>query len=347
MRNTSFLYFLMTALTFLLCVCAGNACAGDIQVAGTAAHQQEIRELLDQARQASSGESLARSITLLEKAYALDAFDPETVFMLGLAYCGNGEYERGIALLEDVHEMTGEPLTLEPLKNAYFMLGMRYTAEQKMIEAEDLFSRVIAIDSAHAKAYCNRGICRVINGKYAEALDDFSQARAGGFRSIEMELNRASALEKSGNADRAIDIYKELLAVEPGCAPAHYNAAVLLEKKAANQPDMARFINESINHYKRSVELDPSMYEAAFNLSRIYYARQNLSLAIVWIRKALEINDSLEQAHLLLAQLYFEKGAYNNALAQVELMEEKGYHFSEMDDIRSNIYSITGKETRK
>ena len=282
------------------------------------------------------------AIEIFERAKQGDPHEPELLYYLGICYCRVGDYEKGVENLEASYDLVIDPNILIPIKNAYFMLGLKQAKKQDYQLASKSFDRVIEIDPDDGKPFFNRGICNIALEKYAQALSDFDNAEAKGFTCIELKLNKAVALEKTGEVPKAISEYKIILNEQPLYAPAHYNIAVLLEEKVILSGEYDRYASDAIYHYKRALELDRGFYESSFNISRIYYAMGDVSMSIKWLKKCIKLNDNFPEAHLFLAKLYLEKGAYNNALAQVELMEKLGYDFKELNQMRNEIFQISG-----
>lgn len=306
--------------------------------------KQKALDLLEKGERAARSGQLDSAITLLENARSYASDIPEIVFNLGIAYCRKGEYEKGIKHLESAYIMTADESVLEPIKNAYYMTGIAYAKKKKYAEAEKAFSRVIQLDPNSGQAYFNRAVCRVILKHYDSALIDLNTALENGFESLELYLNKAVSLEKTGKPNDAAALYKKILETHPACASAHYNLATLLEQNFFKKGIYDHTTADAIYHYQRAIELDPQLYQAAYNISRIYSARNEVSSAIAWIKKCIEIKETFREAHLFLAQLYLKKKSYNNALAQIDFMEKKGYNFPQLAQMRQEIYQISGQK---
>ena len=291
--------------------------------------------------EAERGNSQA-AIEMMEKAKLDDPHEAELLYYLGICYCRIGEYAKGIENLEEAYNLIIDPNILVPVKNAHFMLGLKQAKNQDYQSALKSFNRVIEIDPDDGRAFFNRGICYITSENYDQALSDFDNAEAKDFTCLELKLNRAIALDKKGETQKAIGEYKLILHEQPLYAPAHYNIAVLFEDKIIKTGEYDRYAADAIYHYKRALELDRSFYEASFNISRIYYAMDEVTMSIKWLKKCIELNSNFPEAHLFLAKLYLEKGAYNNALAQVEKMEKLGYDFKELNQMREEIFQICG-----
>lgn len=310
--------------------------------------QEKINQLLHQGKTLAEAGNLKQSIKLLNKAKSYGNPTPELLFYLGISHCRLAEYDEGIDNLYSAYIISEDKNILEPLKNAYFMKGLSLSKKEKFTDAETCFSKVIELDNTGGRAYFNRGVCKIVSKEYQSALDDFKTAEQYGYTNKILDLNKAISLKNLKREEEAVSVYKAILTEYPLYAPAHYNLAILLEKNLFEIGDENK-INDAVYHYKRALELDVNFYQAAYNIARIYSKQKKLTLAITWIKKSIDMYEDNMSAHILLAQLYFQKKAYNNALLQIEKIYKKGYNPPQLKKIQDEIYQITGKQvnTRK
>ncbi len=69
----------------------------------------------------------------------------------------------------------------------------------------------------------------------------FDEAVLAGTTNALMHFNHAIALEDVGEETRAAKAYLAALAMEPGMADAHYNLALLLERRGDSQGALRHF----------------------------------------------------------------------------------------------------------
>ncbi len=333
---TKFICFLL----FVLCLTAENSTFG---ASAEQLDNEAINQLLQQGKAQAEAGNLKESIRLLNKAKKYTPSSAELLFYLGISYCRLAQYDEGIDNLLSAYKISDDKNILEPLKNAYFMKGLSLSKKETFSDAQKCFSKVIELDNTGGRAYFNRGVCEVVLKKYRSALDDFNHAEQYGYTNKILALNKAVSLKRLKRYTEAIDVYENILEKYPDYPPAHYNLAILLEKNLFQNDNDSR-INKAIYHYKRAIELDRTFYQAAFNIARIYDKLNNLTLAIKWIKKSIDINPDDPSAQILLAELYFQKKAYNNALLQIEKIHKTGYNPPQLKKIQDDIYKITGKQ---
>ncbi len=131
----------------------------------------------------------------------------------------------------------------------------------RFADAENLLARCLDLSSSFTAARHNYAVVLHRQGKSAAALEQVERLLAGepgnpGYRGLE-----AAVLARLGEFDRAIAVYEDLLAGYPGQARLwmSYGHAV---KTAGRQP-------RSIEAYRRSIELEPSLGEAYWSLANL------------------------------------------------------------------------------
>ncbi len=118
-------------------------------------------------------------------------------------------------------------------------------------------------------------------------------------------------LQKSEQAKKAIELYKQALITEPYFVEALYNLGncfVLLNKP---EPGMRSF--------RLALEINPSHPYILINLANIYQEENNLSLAEVYTRKAIEAHPLLASAHANMGGILQKLGRLKDA--QISLVK--------------------------
>jgi tetratricopeptide (TPR) repeat protein len=131
----------------------------------------------------------------------------------------------------------------------------------RFADAENLLARCLDLAPSFTAARHNYAVVLHRQGKSAAALREVERLLAGepgnpGYRGLQ-----AAVLARLGEFDRAIAVYEDLLAGYPGQARLwmSYGHAV---KTAGRQP-------RSIEAYRRSIELEPSLGEAYWSLANL------------------------------------------------------------------------------
>jgi tetratricopeptide (TPR) repeat protein len=102
----------------------------------------------------------------------------------------------------------------------------------------------------------------------------------------------------SGQFAVAIDLYKQLLQVAPGFAPAYNGLGLAVQNIAVQDSD------EAVNYFKKAIQYDPNFFQAYENLGRYYYKQQNFDQAKGYFEKALKIDANSVNCRISLGWIY-------------------------------------------
>lgn len=120
--------------------------------------------------------------------------------------------------------------------------------------------------------------------------------------------NLGIVLSEQGEADQAIEHYRQAVALRPDYAEAHYNLGRLLVNLGQ--------LNDAVAHYERAVAINPGDAEAQNNLGVTLYGMGRADDGIAHYRKALEIRPDYAEASCNLASALIAKGDLDGAIAR-------------------------------
>jgi tetratricopeptide (TPR) repeat protein len=120
--------------------------------------------------------------------------------------------------------------------------------------------------------------------------------------------NLGIVLSGQGEADQAIDHYKQAVALRPDYAEAHYNLGRLLVEQGQ--------FDDAIAHYERAAAINPADAEAQNNLGVTLFGMGRADDAIAHYQKALEIRPDYAEASCNLASALIAKGDFDGAIAR-------------------------------
>jgi protein O-mannosyl-transferase len=120
--------------------------------------------------------------------------------------------------------------------------------------------------------------------------------------------NLGIVLSEQGEADQAIEHYRQAVALRPDYAEAHYNLGRLLVE--------ARQVNDAIAHYEKAAAINPADAEAQNNLGVTLLGIGRVDDAIAHYQKALEIRPDYPEASCNLATALVAKGDFDGAIAR-------------------------------
>jgi protein O-GlcNAc transferase len=110
-----------------------------------------------------------------------------------------------------------------------------------------------------------------------------------------------------GNYDFAVKYIKSALEVDSSDSHAHYNLGIALQGKGD--------LDEAASAYRRSLELDALNADALVNLGIIYREKGQIEDAVTCLRHALELNPALAAAYNNLGIILKQKGLADEAIA--------------------------------
>ena len=118
-------------------------------------------------------------------------------------------------------------------------------------------------EASDSESYFLQGINAYTNGALQEAHDAFAECLKLQATRTDCMTNLASVLVDMGNDQAAEELYRAVLAVEPGHADAAYNLGLMLQDRGRSSEEA---MAEAVHLYKRVVTADPSRWDAWGNL---------------------------------------------------------------------------------
>ena len=235
-----------------------------------------------------------------------------------LAHLKNERYSEAIAQFKDIINRYSNFTT------AYCGLGRAYLGQGNLREAQNVTKRTLALDSSYQpackllkeikRAYYDRGLTRLKDEKYGEAITDFKGAISIDPVFTDAHSDLGHAYLGQGNLREAENEAEKVLRLEDNDYPP---ARELLEeiKRAYYDRGLTHLVDEkyseAITDFKGAINRDPIFKEAYCGLSRAYYRQGDLEDAENASQKALELDSSYQPAHKLLEdikQVNYDRG---------------------------------------
>ena len=236
-----------------------------------------------------------------EKALALEPAATRFHYPLALAYRGLGEEEK--AEMHLLKRGNGDARPFDPLMQDYYWL----------------------LESA--EAHYQRGILAMDAEEWRAAADIFRRGLALDPESATLQHALGLALYWMGDADGALTQFQELLQQEPGHVETHVSLGVLFAERELFSEALARFataakhdtsrvdahlgqaemlrnlgrLPESIQHWRRVVELDPTDLESWLQGANALLQIERYSEARDWLIEAREIHSEHQGLREMLA----------------------------------------------
>ena len=123
---------------------------------------------------------------------------------------------------------------------------------------------------------------------------------------LEEIFNLAVQNHKGKNLNSAIDLYNEVLKINPSNKDAHNNLGTLFQALGDNQ--------KAKSYYEKAIELNPAFDLAHNNLGALLDKLGNNQKAIGYFEKAIEINPAFTDAHVNLGNSFEKLKEYRKAI---------------------------------
>jgi protein O-mannosyl-transferase len=173
-----------------------------------------------------------------------------------------------------------------------------------------LFSHAVTVSPKNAVARNYLGFALAREGKYAEAMNQLTEALRLKSDYPEAHLNLGLVLDEQGRFQEAIRHFSEAVSIDPNSAKAHAHWAMALTRKG--------FLQEAKKHYSEALKIDPEDAEVHNNLGVTLYGEGKLQEAMHHYSEALRIRPEYADAQKNLAYLLRFMGQIPDEPARVQ-----------------------------
>ncbi|MGA3012335.1 MAG: tetratricopeptide repeat-containing glycosyltransferase family protein [Terracidiphilus sp.] len=212
----------------------------------------------------------------------------------------------------------------------------------RLEEAEQLYRKILAIDSRHADALHLLGMIEYQAGRLDAAAELIREAIAIHSKGASYYANLGTVLQAQGKLEDAEALYRQSLALKPQLVEVHVNLANVLqaqekldesvesyERALALKPDSAETLNNlgtarqvqgqmdaAIACYERALAIKPDYAEVYYNLGNAHRFLGRLDDAIAYYQRALTIKPAYPEAIYNMGNVLREQGKVDEALVQ-------------------------------
>jgi len=201
----------------------------------------------------------------------------------------------------------GKTILLPMTTPQAFALAQQHHKAGRLVEAEDLYRQILAVQPGHAEALHHYGIIAQQTGRHDLAIEWIGRALALQPDNPAAHSNLGEAYRTAGLIEEAIKSLQRAIQLRPDFPVAHFNLGNALK-------DQAR-LDEAIAAYRRALELKPDYLEALNNLGTTQRMRGDLDEAEAAFRAALRFQPQLLEAHNNLGLTLAEQGRLEEAVA--------------------------------
>ena len=172
-------------------------------------------------------------------------------------------------------------------------------------------------------SHYNMGNYQLSRGEAKQAVSSYQAALKLEPQAIMAMVNSSIAYAQMGENDKAEKSLKQALKMAPDNAAANFNMGLMKAEK--NELKTAE------NYLNKALKADPQMAQAAYNLC-IITAKDRISEAVTWCRKAADLRPSDPRYAYTLAFFLNQKGDRDEAVRTLQAIIEKypGHKDAEM-----------------
>ena len=307
---------------------------------------------------------IADAVPFLERAQRINPSSYDNGYDLSLAYLLTGR-------LADARQQIQELLKLKDTAELHNLLGEVEEKDGKFVQAANEYELAAHADPSESNLF-DWGSELLLHRTLGPAIEIFQDAvkrypesqriaiglgmalyAHGNYDDAVKSLLRAADLNPSdsrcylflsrayysspGQADEVVQRFRRFSELQPRNAQALYYYAMSLWKgKRAEDPSLDLRQIESL--LKKSLEFDPKLADAHFQLGNLFSDQHEYPQAIPEYVRALELNPDLADAHYRLGQAYVRTGQKDAAQAQLQVyqkMNEK--HLADIEKQRAEI----------
>ncbi len=234
---------------------------------------------LNQAERLLGEKKPVQAAKILRAAISRLPGNPRFYFHLGTALTEISDRAGAIEAFQKVIELSPDWL------DAYLRLGALLEANWRDKEAVALYERAAALHPSNVEMLVRIALLEKQRGRRDKAYRMLLKLKNENPRSTAVLLELGSLLWESGKADESKIVFREVLELEPGSAPALNRLAWFHVVDGNN-------FERGIEYSKRSLEIRPDTAAYLDTLAELYYRSKQPGKSIPLIQRAIELEPS-------------------------------------------------------
>lgn len=188
---------------------------------------------------------------------------------------------------------------------AYNNLGMAYYEQGKIDEAKNIFEKVIMLYPDYPDPYTGLGLVYQESGKENFAFRLFTEAVTLYPYNAAAYIGLGNIYQNRGDWGAAKKQFQKAVWLNPDSAYAHYNLGNISFKQGN--------FYEALLSYQRAVRLRPNFAQAFNNMGNIFFYFSDNEKAVGMYEKAIQYNPFLPETYLNFANALFEVGRVSDS----------------------------------
>ncbi|OGH57385.1 MAG: hypothetical protein A3G34_04300 [Candidatus Lindowbacteria bacterium RIFCSPLOWO2_12_FULL_62_27] len=239
--------------------------------------------------------------------------DFEAYHRIGQCYFNLSDYPAAVRNLQKAIEV--DPKNPYPM----FFLGRTYLEMGEWAKAVDMLSKSVELDASNAEFFFWLGSAYYATGDFRNDKEEFWHSGQNFRRAIEMGYSNPTSLFMLGNS---------LL---------HRGIFLITNNR---EQEATEHLKAAVTQYQQVIKAQPDASNAFLNLGLGYYALKKFDDALTAIRKAIELEPTVDFFHDFLGNTLYVLGRFDDAVEQWTLVKELNDKYEPQT---SSIFGIEGK----
>jgi TolB-like protein/Tfp pilus assembly protein PilF len=192
--------------------------------------------------------------------------------------------------------------------------------EESVKKALSYFHRAIDNDPTYAQGYAGLADSYNILGYYnaLPPMEAYPKGKAAALKALELDDSLAEPHATLGVVKRdfewdwpgAEEEFNRAIELNPGCVEAYHWRSTLLSMLGRQA--------EALHEKKKALAMDPLSVVIRTDLARMFYFARDYDQSLDQYRSVLEMDPNFGSAHLWLAQVYEQKGMFDEAISELK-----------------------------
>jgi tetratricopeptide (TPR) repeat protein len=177
--------------------------------------------------------------------------------------------------------------------------------------------------------------------EYREAISEFEKAVPLDPTSGQLRVEFAETLWKAGENRRAVQECQEAIKLDPESSAPHFLLGRIYS--TLRTTDQAQVLDQAIDEFERTVELEPDHTQALYDLGRLHLAKKNYQKTVEILDRFIRLQPWFPQAYLLKARAHIELNQVREAIESLE--SSIAYDETNLENLKllGNLYEQTGQ----
>jgi tetratricopeptide (TPR) repeat protein len=227
-----------------------------------------------------------------------------------------------IVLTPEEQARFGSSRQVHPEANELYLKARYFwnkRTEEYVKRALSYFHQAIDHDPTYAQAYAGLADSYNILGYYnvLPPAEAYPKGKAAALKALELDASLAEPHATLGVVKRdfewdwsgAEEEFQRAIELNPGYVDAYHWRSTLLNMLGRQA--------EALREKKKALAMDPLSVVIRTDLARTFYFSRDYDQSLVQYRAALDMDPNFESAHLWLAQVYEQKGQFEQAISEL------------------------------